>query len=64
MMLKEFQFSYLGKAIFDMQMGWFKLFLSLHVAGSLPSSFCLREYMVWKMLVDEFQDGCLRHGHL
>ena len=34
------------------------LFLSLHVARSLPSSFCSRGYMVWKMLVEEFQDGC------
>ena len=36
------------------------LFLSLHVARSLPSSFCSRGYMVWKkMLVEEFQDGRL-----
>ena len=52
-------------AIFDVWMGCFVLFLSLHIAGSLPSSFSSRVYMVWKkMLVEEFQDGCLVHGHL
>ena len=31
----------------------------------LPSSFCSREYIVSKkMLVEEFQDGSLVHGHL
>ena len=31
-----------------------------HVAGSLPSGFCSRGYMVWKMmLVEEFKNGCL-----
>ena len=30
----------------------------------LPSSFCSREYIVWKkMFVEEFQDGSLVHGH-
>ena len=45
-------------------MGWFKLFLSLHVAPSLPPSFYSRGYMVWKMLVEEFQDDCLVLGNL
>ena len=45
-------------------MGWFKLFLSLYVNGSLPLSFYLRGYMVWKMLVEEFQDDCLVLGNL
>ena len=45
-------------------MGWFKLFLSLHVAGSPPLSFYSRLYMVWKMLVEGFQDGCLVLGNL
>ena len=46
-------------------MGWFKLFLSLNVAWSLPSSFCSRGYMVWKkILVKEFQNGCLVLGNL
>ena len=32
---------------------------------SLQSSFWSREYMVWKkMLVEEFQNGCLVRGHL
>ena len=65
MILKEFQISCLRKAIFDMQMGWFKLFLSLHVAGSHPSSYCSRGYMIWKkMFGEEFQDGCLVLGNL
>ena len=47
-----------------MQIGLFKLFLSLHVAGSLPPSFCIRGYMVWKMMmVKELQDGCLVLGN-
>ena len=30
----------------------------------LPSSFCSKEYIVWKkLLVEEFQDGSLVHGH-
>ena len=46
-------------------MGWLKLFLSLHFAGSLSSIFWSREVMVWKkILVEEFQDGCYVHGHL
>ena len=37
---------------------------SLHVAWCLPSNFCSRGYMVWMMLDEEFQNGCLVHGHL
>ena len=33
--------------------------LSLHVALRLPSSFCLRQYMGWKMLFEEYQDASL-----
>ena len=52
-------------AIFDVWIGWYKLFLSVNIVGSLPSSFWSREYMVWKkMLVEEFQDGCIVHGHI
>ena len=47
-----------------MLMRWFKLFLSLHVAGIFPPSFCSRGYMVLKMLVEEIQDGCLVLGNL
>ena len=25
--------------------------------------FCPRVHMVWKMFFEEFQDGCLVHGH-
>ena len=46
-------------------MGWFLLFLSLHVARSLPSSFCSIGYMVRKkMLVEEYQNSCLVLGNL
>ena len=33
--------------------------LSLHVAGRIPSSFCFRQYMGWKMLFEEYHDVCL-----
>ena len=33
--------------------------LSLHVAWRIPSSFCLRQYIGWKMLFEEYQDVCL-----
>ena len=49
--------------IFDVWMGWFLLYLS-HIAVSLQSSFCSRGYMVWKMLDETLQDGCLEHGSL
>ena len=47
-----------------MQIGQFKLFLSVHVAESFPPSFSSRGYLVWKMLVEEFKDGCLVLGDL
>ena len=48
-----------------MQLELFLQFLSLHVAGSLQSSFCSRGHIAWKkMLVEEFQDDCLVHDHL
>ena len=50
--------------IFDVWIGWFLLFLSLHIAVSLPLSFCSRRYMVWKKLDEKLQDGCLEHGSL
>ena len=50
--------------IFDVWIGWFLLFPSLHIALSLPSSFCSRGYIVWKMLDEKLQDGCLEHGSL
>ena len=47
-----------------MQIGLFKLFLSLHVARSLPPSFCSSGYMVWKlMMAEELQAGCLVLGN-
>ena len=33
--------------------------LSLNVAWRIPSSFCLTQYMGWKMLFEEYQDVCL-----
>ena len=52
-------------ATFDVWMGWIVLFLSNPLCGRPSSSSCSREYMVWKeMVVEEFRDGCLVHGHL
>ena len=51
-------------AILDVWMEWYYLFLRLCFAVSLPSSLCWWGYMIWKMLVEEFQDGCLVYGHL
>ena len=31
--------------------------LSLHIAWRIPSSFCLRQYMGWKMLFEQYQDA-------
>ena len=50
--------------IFDVWIGWFLLFPILHIAISLPSSFCSRRYIVRKMLDEKLQDGCLEHGHM
>ena len=50
--------------IFDVWIGWFLLFPSLHIAVSLPSSFCSRGYNVWMMLDEKLQDGCLEYGSL
>ena len=30
----------------------------IHFAWRLSSSFCSREHMFWKMMFEEFQDGC------
>ena len=38
--------------------------LSLNVTGSLRPSSCSRGYMVWKMLVEEFQDGIIELDNL
>ena len=52
-------------AVFDVWMEWVWLFLNLHDALSLPSSFCTRGYMVWKMMMFEWiLDGCLVLGNL
>ena len=32
--------------------------VNLSYAWHLSSSLCSREYMVWKMMFEEFQDGC------
>ena len=40
--------------------GMVSAFLCNPSAYCLPSSFCSRAYMVWKMMMlEEFQDGCL-----
>ena len=40
-------------------------FLCYLSACCLPSNFCSRGYMVWKMIMfEEFQDGCLVLGNL
>ena len=45
------------------EMGWYAI--SEKPLCQKPSSFCAREYMVCKeMVVEEFKDGCLVHGHL
>ena len=43
---------------------WLYRFLIFATLLLFLSSFCSRGYMVWKMLIEEFQDGCLVHGHL
>ena len=50
-------------AIFDVWIGCFLLFLSNPLCQK-TSSFCSREYMVWKeMVVEKFKYGYLVHGH-
>ena len=45
--------------------GMISAFLYNLSACCLPSSFCSRGYMVWKMMMfEEFQDGCLVLGNL
>ena len=45
--------------------GMISAFLCYLSACCLPSSFCSRGYMVWKMMMfEEFQDGCLVLGNL
>ena len=39
--------------------GKFKVNLGLHFALKTPISFMLRENIGWKMLFEEFLDGCL-----
>ena len=40
------------------------IYLSLHIAWCLPSSFYSRENMCWKKFFEKFQEGCLLHDHL
>ena len=41
------------------------MFLCILSACCLPSSFCSRGYIVWKIIIfEEFQDDCLVLGHL
>ena len=51
-------------AIFNIWMEWFKQFWVSILPWRLLSIFCSRENMGLKMLFEEFQDGCLVHGHL
>ena len=51
-------------AIFDIWMEWFKRFWVSILPSRLPSILCSRENMGLQMLFEEFQDGCLVHGHL
>ena len=45
-------------------MEWFKQFWVCILPWRLPSIFCSRENIGLKLLLEEFQDGCLVHGHL
>ena len=64
MLFDEFQEVYLADSHLCYLNGMIKAFLDLHFALKTPIILCSRENMCWKFLFEEFQDGCLVHGHL
>ena len=58
-LFKEFQDGCLVHQHFWYVNGMILAIPSLHVAWRIPASFCLKQYIGWKMLFEENQDGCL-----
>ena len=62
--LTHFKMAIQWMAIFDIWIKLLKQCLVSILPWRLPSILCSKENMGWRLLFEEFQDGCLVHGHL